>query len=88
MQWLDGVDLHDEVEGAPPRGGRIQQVARGVVDGGAREAAACAVDRGGGDVEGNDAEAKARDKLGVVAEAAADDQGGPAGAAQRAIRSR
>src|SRR5215467_13340407 len=85
VEWLDGVDLHDEVEGAPPRDGRVQQVARGVVDWRAREAAACAVDRGGGDVEGDDAEAEARDELGVVAETAADDQGGTAGAAQRTV---
>src|SRR5262249_27332036 len=63
VQWLDGVDLHHEVKGAPPGGGRVQQVARGVVDRGAREAAAGAVDRGGGDVEGDHGEAEARDEL-------------------------
>src|SRR5262249_23612100 len=83
VEWLDGVNLHDEVEGAPPRGGRGQQVARGVVDRGAREAAACAVDRGGGDVEGDNVKAEARDELGGGAEAAA--HGPPATSAVRPV---
>ena len=72
-QGLRGQALDDEVEGALPAVGRVQEVGDEVVDGRVGVAAAGGADGGGGDVEGDGVEPEAGDELGVVAEAAADD---------------
>lgn len=75
-EGLKGAVFPDEVEGVVPMVGEVEEVGGGVGDGGIGEALLAPGDRGGGDVEGGDAVTGGGNGLGVVAEAATDDDCG------------
>ena len=70
-QGLHAEDLHDQVEGASPVLGQIEQVGHDVPDRGVRVPLAGGGDGGRRDVEADDVEAEPGHELGVVPEPAA-----------------